>query len=102
MAIGNGNSPRPTARTSTSECRWRIDGDKLTGQIKHDGEAVEIKEGMFADDTVSFHVVHEQDGNSLVAKFKGKCEDDAINGKIEVEIGGDTLSFDWNATRDKS
>lgn len=37
----------------------------------------------------------------FVSKYKGKVEGDSINGKIEIELGGETRSFDWKPTREK-
>ncbi len=77
------------------------DGDKLTGNVMRGDQSTEISDGTFKDDTVAFNVVRERDGNKFVAKYNGKVEADSIKGKIEFEFGGETRSFDWNATRDK-
>ena len=80
----------------------KLDGDKLTGKVMHDQESFDISDGTFADDEVAFNVVREQDANKFTAKFKGKVEADSITGKIDLQIGDENLSFDWNATREKN
>jgi hypothetical protein len=80
----------------------KLDGEKLTGKVTHDQESTDISDGTFANDEVAFNVVGEQGGNKFTAKFKGKVEADSITGKIDLQIGDNNLSFDWNASRDKS
>jgi len=75
---------------------------KLTGKIAHDGQTTDISNGMFSDDQLAFDVEREQDGNKITAHFKGTVLGDSIQGKIEVLIGEERLTFDWNATREKT
>ena len=78
----------------------KLDGDKLTGKVMHEQGSFDISDGTFTDDEVAFNVVAEQDGTKLTAKFKGKVEADSITGKINLELGDENMSFDWNATRE--
>lgn len=77
------------------------DGEKLTGNVTRGDQTTEISDGTFKNDEVKFNVERERDGNKFVAKYKGKVEADSLKGTIEFEFGGETRSFEWNATRDK-
>jgi hypothetical protein len=77
------------------------DGEKLTGNVTRGDQTTEISDGTFKNDEVKFNVVRERDGNKFVAKYQGKVEADSLKGTIEFEFGGETRSFEWNATRDK-
>lgn len=77
------------------------EGEKLTGKVTRGDQTTEISDGSFKDDEVKFNVERERDGNKFVAKYKGKVEADSLKGTIEFEFGGETRSFEWNATRDK-
>ncbi len=79
----------------------KADGDKLTGKVTRNDRSTDITDGTFKNDEVSFNVVRERDGQKFTSKYQGKVEADSIKGKIEVEFGGDSLSFDWGATREK-
>ncbi|HEX3726143.1 MAG TPA: hypothetical protein VHV08_07865 [Pirellulales bacterium] len=80
----------------------KAEGDKLTGQIVlPGGRSLDIKDGTFKDDEVSFS--NESERNGVVNKFryKGKVEGDTIKGKTERERDGQTTSRDWEAKREK-
>lgn len=80
------------------------EGDKLSGKIKlpfGDGIEVEIKDGTFKSDEVSFKTEIERNGNTFTTKYKGKVEGDTIKGKTERERNGEVQSRDWEAKRVK-
>ena len=79
----------------------KADGEKLTGKVSRNDQSTDITDGSFKNDEVAFNVERERNGQKFVSKYKGKVEGDAINGKIEIELGGDTRSFDWKPTREK-
>jgi hypothetical protein len=79
----------------------KAEGEKLTGKVSRNDQSTDITDGTFKNDEVSFNVERERNGQKFVSKYKGKVEGDAINGKIEIELGGDTRSFDWKPTREK-
>jgi hypothetical protein len=79
----------------------KAEGEKLTGSIGRNGQTTEIMNGTFKADEVSFTVVRERNGQSITSKYKGKVEGDAIRGKIEFELNGESRSFDWDAKREK-
>ena len=79
----------------------KADGEKLTGKVSRNDQSTDITDGTFKNDEVAFNVERERNGQKFVSKYKGKVEGDAINGKIEIELGGDTRSFDWKPTREK-
>ena len=79
----------------------KAEGEKLTGQVTRNDQSTDITDGTFKNDEVAFNVERERNGQKFVSKYKGKVEGDAINGKIEIELGGETRSFDWKPTREK-
>ena len=79
----------------------KAEGEKLTGSIGRNGQTTEIMNGTFKAGEVAFTVVRERNGQSITSKYKGKVEGDAISGKIEFELNGESRSFDWNAKREK-
>ncbi len=84
-----------------STATLKAEGDKLTGKVSRNDQSTDITDGTFKNDEVAFNVERERNGQKVVFKYKGKVEGDAINGKIEVELGGETRSFDWKPTREK-
>ena len=91
------------ARVSTF--KLKVDGDKLTGTVTSPGRqgaeptAVKIENGKVKDDTISFDVTREFNGNKMTQKYSGKITGDAIKGKIEFDRNGETQSRDWTAKR---
>jgi hypothetical protein len=79
----------------------KLEDQRLTGKVVAGDRSFDVSDGTFVGDEVAFNVVAENDGLKITAKFKGKLEGDSINGKTEIELNGETLSFDWNATRQK-
>lgn len=80
----------------------KADGDKLTGAVTLPmGQSIDIKDGTFKNDEVTFQTVFERDGVSRTTKYKGKVEGDTIKGTTERERDGQVNSRDWNATREK-
>jgi hypothetical protein len=82
--------------------KLNLDGDKLTGvMIGQDGKETKIEDGKYKDGEVSFKITRERDGQKFVVKYKGKVQGDSLKGKIEVDLGGEPRSFDWDAKREK-
>ena len=80
----------------------KAEGDKLTGAVSlPTGQSVDIKDGAFKNDEVTFQTVMERNGNMFTTKYKGKVEGDTIKGTTERERDGQVNSRDWNATREK-
>jgi hypothetical protein len=81
--------------------KLKLDGDKLTGAMTGpDGQETAIEDAKFKDDTVSFSVVREINGQKMTRKYSGKIGGDAIKGKSEAERDGQIQSRDWNAKRE--
>jgi hypothetical protein len=77
-------------------------GDKLTGTVRgRDGKDVPIEEATIKDVEIAFKVPRERDGQKFVTRYQGKLGNDAIKGTVEVELGGETRKFDWEAKRVK-
>ena len=68
------------------------------GQIPDDA----IGDASIKDDTVSFSVTREWNGNKRTSKYEGKLEGDTIKGTVERQgREGNTMKTDWVATRAK-
>jgi hypothetical protein len=81
----------------------KVDGEKLTGQLTLPmGDKIDIKDGTFKNDEVSFTTEVERNGNTFKAKYKGKVEGDTIKGKSERERNGETMVRDWEPKREKN
>ncbi|MBI3840027.1 MAG: hypothetical protein HY288_19060 [Planctomycetia bacterium] len=80
----------------------KADGDKLSGALTLPmGDKVDIKDGAFKNDEVSFTTSVERNGNTFTTKYKGKVEGDTIKGKTERERNGEVMIRDWEAKREK-
>lgn len=66
-----------------------------------DGVKLDIEDGTFKGDEVSFKTVFERNGNSFETKYKGKVDGDTIKGTTERERNGEVVSRDWEAKRQK-
>ena len=89
-------------QTREQTLKLKLEGDKLTGAVVgRNNTETAIGDATFKDDTVSFTVTRERDGNKFVTKYSGKLEGDTIKGKIESERNGEKQSRDWSAKREK-
>jgi hypothetical protein len=80
----------------------KLEGEKLTGAVTLPmGQSVDIKDGTFKDDEVSFVTEMERNGTVFKTKYKGKLTDDTIKGTTERERNGETMTREWEAKRDK-
>jgi hypothetical protein len=80
----------------------KAEGEKLTGSLTLPmGDKIDIKDGAFKDDEVSFTTSVERNGNTFTTKYKGKVEGDTIKGKTERERNGEVMMRDWEAKREK-
>ena len=93
--------------TRVMKLNVNVDGTKLTGKIASPSRLgrspleIAIEKGMIRGDEISFTVTREFNGNKLTTKYSGKVSADGINGKIESERNGQTLSRAWKAKREK-
>lgn len=82
--------------------KLKQDKEKLTGSmIGRQGNETEIEDGKVADNTVTFTVTREFNGNKFVIKYEGKLTDDTIKGESKFERNGETQSRPWEAKRSK-
>jgi hypothetical protein len=114
---GGGNA-NATPRKST--LKLKAEGETLTGTLSQPGFArrgedgaapaaapapveTKISDGKIKGDEISFSVTREVGGNSRTAKYSGKIDGDTIKGKMESpgRQGGDPVSRDWEAKREK-
>jgi len=80
------------------------EGEKLTGKLTlpfGGGVELDVTDGTFKNDEVSFKTVFERNGNTRETKYHGKIEGDTIKGTTERERNGEVVSRDWEAKRKK-
>jgi hypothetical protein len=79
------------------------EGGKVTGKIAGpEGREIEIQNGRLSDEnTLTFFINLERNGNTMKIDFHGKVQGDKIDGKTEyTNRDGERRDFDWNARRD--
>lgn len=80
---------------------------KLVGKVSMPGRdgninTVDITNASVKDDTVSFTVEREFNGNKVVAKYTGKLSGDTITGESESPgRDGEAVKREWIAKRSK-
>ncbi len=80
--------------------KLKQDKEKLTGTMTgRAGTETEIEDGKVANDTVTFKVTREFNGNKFVIKYEGKLDSDMIKGEAKFERDGQTQSRPWEAKR---
>lgn len=86
-----------------STLKLKLDGDKLTGVYVGGQSNTEtpIEEASLKDDTISFKVTRERDGQKRTTKYSGKIAGDTISGKQERERDGQAQANEWIAKRQK-
>jgi hypothetical protein len=90
-------------KTREATLKLKLDGDKLSGVYVGGQSNTEtpIENATIKDDTVSFTVTREFNGQKRTTKYSGKLSGDTISGKSERERDGATQSSDWVAKRQK-
>jgi hypothetical protein len=90
-------------KTRESTLKLKMDGDKLSGVYVGGQSNTEtpITDATLKDDTISFKVTRERDGQKSTTKYSGKVAGDTITGKSERERDGQTQSSEWIAKRQK-
>ena len=84
--------------------KLKLDGEKLTGTVTggmNNDMEIEISEGKFKNNELSFNVVQEFNGNKRTTKYNGKLDKDSIKGKINRETHNGEQESDWDAKREK-
>jgi hypothetical protein len=82
--------------------KLKLDGDKLTGvMVGRNNQETAIDDGKWKDDTVSFKVTRERNGQKSTMEYEGKLSGDTIKGKTKFERNGEAQSRDWEAKRAK-
>jgi hypothetical protein len=78
------------------------DGDKLSGKmVWQDKKESKLEDVKYKDGELTFSAEREVMDNKFNIKYKLKVEGDTLKGKGEVDIGGDTRSFDIEGKREK-
>jgi hypothetical protein len=90
-------------KTRESTLKLKMDGDKLSGVYVGGQSNTEtpIEDATIKDDTISFKVTRERDGQKSTTKYSGKVAGDTITGKSERDRDGQTQSTEWIAKRQK-
>jgi hypothetical protein len=82
-----------------STLKLKQDGSTLTGTYIGRQNETPIEDGKVVDDTVSFKVTREFNGNKIVMGYEGKLSGDTIKGTTKFTRDGETQSRDWEAKR---
>ena len=74
---------------------------KLTGKMTMRENEREISNGTIEGDKLAFDVTFERDGNEFKVHFEGQLdkEQNAIDGKVSLNAGGESREFDWKPKR---
>jgi hypothetical protein len=92
----------PNGQTFTSKLSLKQEGDKLTGHLsRRDGNETAIENAKVKDNEISFEVTRERDGQKFTSKYSGKVGPDAIKGTVDLNVGGETRTRDWEAKKVK-
>lgn len=100
----NAVATTPDGQSFEPSVDLKHDGDKITGDfIWVDGTSVPLTTGKLAGDDVTFDVSVDFGGQALVIKFAGKLDGaDKMKGSAEYDLGGQTGTVDFEATRAKA
>jgi hypothetical protein len=86
----------------TSTLTVKKEGDKLSGKmVWQDKKESKLEDVKCKDGDLSFSAEREVMDNKFTIKYKLKVEGDTLKGKGEVDIGGETRSFDFGGKREK-
>jgi len=90
-------------QTRESTLKLKMEGDKLSGVYIGGQSNTEtpIEDATIKDDTVSFKVTRDRNGQKATTKYSGKVAGDTITGKSERDRDGQTQSTEWIAKRQK-
>src|SRR5262245_10710478 len=86
----------------TSTLTIKKDGDKLSGtMVFQDKMESKLKDVKIKDGELTFTGEREVNDMKFTIKYKLKVEGDKLKGKGEIDVGGETRSFDINGKREK-
>lgn len=90
-------------KTREATLKLKLEGDKLSGAYLggQSGNETAIENASFKEDTVSFSITRERNGQKLTTKYSGKLAGDTITGKSERQRDGQAQASDWVAKRQK-
>lgn len=75
-----------------------FDGKQVSGKYKGRVEK-SIEQAKLDKDKLTFQFDVEYEGKKIVIKFDGALKEDALEGKVLIEAGGETQEFPWLAKR---
>ncbi|HVU28158.1 MAG TPA: hypothetical protein VHG71_10545 [Verrucomicrobiae bacterium] len=88
----------------TNTLTLKLDGNKLTGDIKTPGRGgremeTQISDGKIAGSDISFVVTRKFNDNTFTNTYSGKLADGTIKGKMQYQRNGEEQSRDWEAKK---
>ncbi len=86
-------------RTFKRVLKLAIEDDKLVGTYKGRRDEVEIEEAKLSGDTISFQLTRQFEDRTFTLKYRGKIDDDTIQGEVEWSMGDRSGTRDWKAKR---
>jgi hypothetical protein len=105
-------NPETKSKGSEQTLKLRLDGGKLSGTItgrsSNNGKVRifewAIKDTKLQGSNITFSVTHAPvtgSGPDSTTMYEGKITGDAMKGKLEIELSGQTFSGEWEAKRAK-
>ena len=83
--------------------KLKLEGDKLTGTLTgFMNETTPIEDAKYKDGAVTFKVTREFDGNKFTIRYSAKVSGDTLKGKAEIDRGGETMTREFEAKREKA
>jgi len=74
--------------------------DGYTGSFNSDLGEADLEDVKLEDDTVTFTISLDFDGQALVSKYEGKLDGDTIEGTFEFDLAGQAGTGTFKATRE--
>lgn len=79
--------------------KFERDGESLKGTYSGPAGDADISDIQVDGDKVKFKVVRERDGQEIVVEYSGQIEGDAIKGKADFDLAGQTGTFTFEGKR---
>jgi hypothetical protein len=90
----------PDGTTNRPKLRFTVEDGQLHGTTSfRAGTEVPVTNILVNGDQLSFQVIRQRNGESIVTSYTGKWSEKTINGKIESNWAGEKQSYDWEALR---
>jgi hypothetical protein len=90
----------PDGSTNRPKLKFTVEDGQLSGTTSfRAGTEAPVTNILVNGDQLSFQVVRQRNGESIVTSYAGKWSERTIKGKIESNWAGEKQSYDWEAAR---